>query len=1377
MVPPRRWPWPRIVAVAAAGLAALMAAGLLLLDTSIGHRFLTQQIAELRPSNGLRYSVGRIRGSIYNRATLVDVRVSDARGLVLAVPVAALTWSPLAWISNRLDIQSLLIPRATLVRLPILQKSARKQPILPGFDVHLGALRIDRLVLGQAVTGTPRTGRLVARADIRGGRAMVDLNALVEGSDRAVITLDAAPDRDRFDLDANVAGAADGLIARLTGIKRSLALAVTGDGRWSAWRGTATAMAGKDRVVDLALANRSGRYSLSGMVAPAVLAKDKLARLTAGGVTVNGQATLANRVLDGQLALSTPELTVETTGAVDFANNQYRQTKIAARLLKPSALFPNMTGSNIAFRAIVDGGFDRAAFDYRLTADRLAFDQTGFEQARAAGKGRLSAAPVAVPITLSVARVTGVGDVAGGILRNFELNGVMRVDTKSVVGDKLRFKSDKLSGALTLTLDIHTGLYQIGLSGTLARYLIPGLGIVDVTSTLKLIPGPQGKGTRLVGTGTAQVIRLDNEFFRSLAGGLPRLVTSLEQTTDGILHFTNLVLTAPDIRITGTGYRRHDGSLVFDGRGTQKSYGPLTLKLDGMIEHPIIDVVLARPNDTMGLADVRAHLTPTPAGYDLTATGGSLLGDFQGNGQLLLPKGGTATIRIAALDVNGIKAQGDLDVAADGLTGVVSLAQGGVSGLLNFSPAGKIQRIEAHLNADRAAFANDVRLRRGRVDAVMLLDPDGASVEANARLTGLRRGNLALSRLTATAKLRGGTGQIVATLSGARGRAFAVNTTIDVTPDTYRVTASGTIDGRDARLAGPAVFTRHDDQWQLAQTRLLFAGGEATVSGRFDARSAAVDARLIRLPLSLIDLAYPDLGLDGVASGTLAFAQADGDAPTGKIDMTVRGLSRAGLVLTSKPIDMGIAGILQPGSAAVRAVMVSDGKTIGRAQARVAPLGTGTLTARLANSPLFAQLRYDGPADTLWRLTGIEYFDLSGPVAIGADIGGKLNDPRIIGAMQAKGARIESATTGTVLTNVQATGRFSGSKLAIGNFAADAGKGGRVTGTGTFDFAAVNGFGIDVALQADNAVMINRDDIAATVTGPLTIKSDGSGGLIAGDVRLTRARYRLGQAAAATAVPKLNIREINLPGGDDDDERPTKPWRLDVAAKASGGLTVTGLGLTSEWSADLKIAGLPDDPAIAGRADLVRGTYEFAGREFALERGSIRFGGESPVNPTLDIQANADASGLSAAIRVAGQATRPQISFSSTPALPEDELLSRLLFGTSITSLSAPEALQLAAAVAALQNGGNGLNPINAVRRAVGLDRLRILPADATVGRTTSVAAGKYVTRRVYAEIITDGQGYSATQVEFQVTRWLSLLSTVSTLGRTSANIRVSKDY
>src|SRR3546814_1207286 len=105
-------------------------------------------------------------------------------------------------------------------------------------------------------------------------------------------------------------------------------------------------------------------------------------------------------------------------------------------------------------------------------------------------------------------------------------------------------------------------------------------------------------------------------------------------------------------------------------------------------------------------------------------------------------------------------------------------------------------------------------------------------------------------------------------------------------------------------------------------------------------------------------------------------------------------------------------------------------------------------------------------------------------------------------------------------------------------------------------------------------------------------------------------------------------------------------------------LMVTGLGLDSEWSADLQIGGAPDNPAITGRADLIRGDYEFAGREFELDRGIIRFAGEVPANPALDISANASETGLNATIHGTGNAQKPEISFTQTPALPEDELMS-----------------------------------------------------------------------------------------------------------------------
>jgi translocation and assembly module TamB len=224
-------------------------------------------------------------------------------------------------------------------------------------------------------------------------------------------------------------------------------------------------------------------------------------------------------------------------------------------------------------------------------------------------------------------------------------------------------------------------------------------------------------------------------------------------------------------------------------------------------------------------------------------------------------------------------------------------------------------------------------------------------------------------------------------------------------------------------------------------------------------------------------------------------------------------------------------------------------------------------------------------------------------------------------------------------------------------------------------------------------------------------------------------------------------------------------------------MMVVGLGMNSEWSADVRVAGTVTEPRITGDATLIRGTYDFAGRRFDLIRGTINFQGESPVNPQLDIAAEARVRGLSAQIRVTGRSQRPEIAFTSTPALPEDELLSRILFGTSITNLSAPEAVQLAAAVASLNDPNGGLDPINALRRSVGLDRLRILPADVTQGIGTQLAAGKYLGRRVYVEVITDGRGYSATTVEYQITRWLSLLSSISTIGRESVNVRVSRDY
>jgi translocation and assembly module TamB len=1381
MAPPRRrTSLLRWIIFGMLGLLGLALVAVWSVDTGPGHRFILDRIAQLAPSSGLRIRIGRIDGSIWGEATLRDVRVYDPQGLFLEAPEIDLDWRPAAWLANRLHINRLESDLVILHRLPKLKPSAKKGPLLPGFDIHIGSLDIKHLRIEPPVTGERRVGRILAKADIRNGRAMIDLKAVTTAGDRLALLLDAEPDRDRFDLDARLAAPPGSLVGAIFGTKRPIALAIAGDGRWTVWNGTAKLDVSANHVIDLALGVREGKYSLSGVLAPAPILKGKLQRLSSPRILVTGEATLENRRLDSTLSLRSPALVLDAAGVLDLAKSAFDGMRINAHLLRPPALFPNMTGTGVRLRTTLDGPFATANYDYMLTAPRLAFDATGFEDVRAQGRGRLSKSPVSIPVRLTARRVTGVGDVAGGILANLKVEGILKVTAKTVTGNGLSLNSDKLKGKLALLLDLVTGQYTVTVSGQLTRYLIPGLGIVDVMTDLKVVPGVGGRGTHVEGRGRAWVRRFDNAFLRYLAGGLPQIDTRLVRDRDGILMFKGLVLTAPKLRITGNGLRRRDGTFQFKGSGSQAQYGPLVIALDGRIDRPKIDLALARPMDSLGLADVRVNLDPNPQGFAFRTSGGSTLGPFTGNGQILLPSGQPAVISVAALNVSGTTANGALRADPGGFTGQLALTGGGVGGRLLFSPVGTVQRIEAHLTANGAQFVGPppLSIRKGQLDGVMMLHPEGASIEGTVTAQGLRRGNVSLARLAANASLRGGTGEVRASIAGSRGRAFELQTVAKLAPGRVELTGQGAIDRRPIKLASPAVLTRDGDAWRLAPASIDFAGGAATISGRFGGAANELNASVDRMPLSVLDIFYPQLGLGGYASGKVSYnLPRGGTLPVGRADLKVRGLTRSGLVLSSQPVDVGLAAVLNGNAAAARAVVSSGGKLIGRAQARIAPLPSeGDLGERLLAAPLFAQLRYSGPADTLWRLTGVETIDLSGPIAVGADISGHLGDPVIRGSVRTEKGRLESAITGTVIENIKAGGRFGGSRLVIDSFAGTTKGGGTVAGRAAFDLAAARGFGMDIAIDAKQAVLLDRDDIGATVTGPLTIKSDGDGGVIAGDVRLDKSRFRLGRAAAAT-IPHLEVTELNRPADDAEPARPRKPWRLDLHANARNRLAVTGLGLDSEWRANLDIKGTVDNPAITGRADLVRGGYEFAGRRFDLERGSIRFLGEAPPDPVLDIVAQANIQSLNATIRVSGTGLKPEIRFSSIPALPEDELLSRLLFGTSITNLSAPEALQLAAAVASLQGSGGGLNPINAVRRVAGLDRLRILPADVTTGQGTSVAAGKYISRRLYAEVITDGAGYSATRIEFQITRWLSLLSSISTIGRQSVNLRVSKDY
>src|SRR5436305_1838228 len=193
-------------------------------------------------------------------------------------------------------------------------------------------------------------------------------------------------------------------------------LSFVGKGIWTRWRGKAALDLSGRPTARLALGVDSGRYRLQGQWAPAQFLTGKLQRLTVPLENIRGDATLKNRIIDGQLIAGSPELRAVARGAIDLANNRFQGMRLGIDLLKPPALFPNMTGKGVRMVWTLDGSFGSADYSYRLTSPHVQFDNPGFDQLRAGGRGRPGPWPMRVPIHPSARAITGIGDVAGAML-------------------------------------------------------------------------------------------------------------------------------------------------------------------------------------------------------------------------------------------------------------------------------------------------------------------------------------------------------------------------------------------------------------------------------------------------------------------------------------------------------------------------------------------------------------------------------------------------------------------------------------------------------------------------------------------------------------------------------------------------------------------------------------------------------------------------------------------------------------------------------------------------------------------------------------------------------------------------------------------------
>ncbi len=1380
-------------AIVIGGLVLLVAALLIGLNTGPGKRFVADQIGALEFENGMGIDVGRIEGSLYGEMILHDVSLSDPKGTFLTSPEMRMDWRPFAFINSHIDIRSLTSRLVTLQRLPEFNETPPSEdPLLPDYDIDIGTLRIDSFVAEAPVSGERRVASLAGEAHIADGRAQARFDAVTiagqgrAGGDRIALLLDALPEENKLDLDLDLNAPGDGVLAAMAGLTEPVRIRLNGNGSWDAWNGRLDANLAGSEFARLKLSAREGTFAVRGPTRIARMFEGPTAALLGPVMNIDMTATLDERRATLAGNLGSDAFRLNTNGLVDLSDNSFEDLKLAFVLLKPSAMAENLRGSGLRAMLTLNGEFATPRVQYAINANRLVMNDMGLENLRASGEATVDADRIMIPVEASVSRIEGLDTVAGGTLRDVRLAGDLAIDGSRILSDNMRIRSDRIDAGLILLADTSTGLYTGAIDGRIDNYRVESVGIFNIETNVDL--ESQDGGFALAGRVRARSTSLFNEGVRNFLGGNAVAASDVRYGPEGVIRFSNLSLRAPAMRITGgNGFYAPDGRLALTADGITDAYGRVGVRVAGTLTDPQAVVTAERPDFGIGLANLRAEITGARNGYRLDATADTDYGPLTAD--VVLGTGNQLTLDINSANLAGIDFSGSLSQTPAGpFAGRLNANGRGVAGIVRLDAVGQYQQALVNLRARDTVLPGPANLAISSaiVDARIILY-DRPYVVADAQLAQTVFGSLNLNAARAKIDYRDGSGTAKVLAEGVSGVPFRVAANAELRPDLWRAALKGRVRGIDFATTSPARIIPRSGEYELLPTRIDFGRGNIRLAGTYGA-GIELQSRLDSLDLTMIDAFVPGLGVNGRATGNLDFSQANSSAfPRADARLRIANFSRTTAVSVSQPVDINFVGKLLPNGGEARAVMRRRGSVIGRMTASLTPLppGSGSWTTRLLAAPLDGGIRYNGPADTLFSFAGQPDQRLSGPIGVAADFSGRVQSPQLAGIVRASNLTYENQTYGTRLSNMAIAGRFSGDRFEIERLTATAGDG-TVSAQGYVSLAEASGYPMNVEVALDDARLARSDALSATATGNLRLaKAAGQTALLSGEITLPETRYEIIRQGSAQ-VPELTGVRFKPPRGPKriTGDEPAEPQpglfdqlRLDIALNAPERLYVSGMGLESEWRADMRLGGTSNAPRISGDVELVRGTLGFAGRSFELSDGRVDFTGGTSIDPVIRLTATEDIEDVTVNVNITGRAYDPQIAFSSVPGMPQDEILSRILFGSSIGNLSTIQAVQLAASLNSLRGSGGGLNPLGKLRSATGVDRLRILGPDDTSGRGTALAAGQYLTDDIYVEFITDARGFTATQLEVSLTPFLSILSQAGGSGATNVNIRYRKNY
>ena len=437
--------------------------------------------------------------------------------------------------------------------------------------------------------------------------------------------------------------------------------------------------------------------------------------------------------------------------------------------------------------------------------------------------------------------------------------------------------------------------------------------------------------------------------------------------------------------------------------------------------------------------------------------------------------------------------------------------------------------------------------------------------------------------------------------------------------------------------------------------------------------------------------------------------------------------------------------------------------------------------------PIDGRFSADGELQPIWDLFFGGDRTLGGRLTAQGTLTGTLNDPRMVGHAALTGGKLEDAGTGLKLRNLAANVDLNDNIVSVQSVTASDAKAGTLTGEGRVSL--VKGGSSTLTLNVHGFQLLDNEQAKATATGSVVVTRGGDGhAALSGKLNIDRADISA-QNRNPPGVVALDVIEKNRPIGQEQDLAPATSRgpavSLAIELRATKGIYVKGLGLNAEMSLNAAIAGTTAAPILQGAAHVLRGDYDFAGQRFQFDDASVVYLNTSAERIRLDLTATRDDPSLTAVIKIKGTAAKPEITLTSTPVLPSDEVLSQVLFGRSAAQLTGPEAAQLAAALTTLATGG-GFDIMGGLRSFARLDRIAI-GTDALPGSTlpgarqqvgaTTVSGGKYISEHVYLELTGGGRQGPSAQVEVRTNRALSFISQIGGQMGASLAVRWRRDY